>query len=105
MIRPLSFVVALLVAGGGLLSASDLQVAADGRASVLRLGADSANRIEKSLPGGFVITVFTGADTKEVRLDRATVRGDRLVVTGSDGLPRLTFEPGNPTSESCRSTS
>ncbi len=92
MIRSLSFVVALLVAGGGLLSASDLQFAADGRASVLRLGADSANRIEAALPGGFVVTVFTGADTKEVRLDRATVRGDRLVVTGSDGLPRLTFE-------------
>lgn len=78
MLRPFSFVVALLVAGGGPLSASDLQFAADGRASVLRLGADSVNRIEAALPGGFVVTVFTGADTKEVRLDRATVRGDRL---------------------------
>jgi hypothetical protein len=92
MNRAVLCVTALLAVAGGPLRGSDLQFAANGRASVLQLGADTDNRIEASLPGGFVVSVFAGADTKELRLDRTTLRGDRLIVSGPDGLPRLTFE-------------
>jgi hypothetical protein len=92
MIRALVLVVTLLLLRGGPLCGSDLEFAADGRPSDLRLGADGENRVNASLPGGFVVKVFAGSDTKETRLENVSIHGDRLVVTGPRGLPRLTFE-------------
>lgn len=91
MVRTLMLVVALLLHGGPLWG-SDLRFGADGRPSDLRLGADGDNRVDASLAGGFVVKVFAGSDAKETRLENISIHGDRLVVTGPRGLPRLTFD-------------
>jgi hypothetical protein len=92
MMHRLVMSVAVLLLGATAATGSDLRFAADGRPRELRLGADGDDCVDASLPGGFVVKVFTGADTKEVRLESVSVNGDRLVVTGPRGLPRLTFD-------------
>ncbi len=92
MMQRLVTSVAVLLLGATAASGSDLRFAADGRPRDLRLGADGDDRVDASLRGGFVVKVFTGADTKETWLENVSVHGDKLVVTGPRGLPRLTFD-------------
>ena len=92
MTRFLAIAAALVLVHGGGLSGSELQFAANGQPRDLRLGPEGDNRVNASRPGGFVVKVFTGADTHETRLDRVSLRGDTLVVAGPRDLPRLTFD-------------
>lgn len=93
MTRSLATSAALLLLCGSAVHGSELRFGADGRTVELRLGADDGNRVNSAMPGsGFVTRVFTGADVVEMRLENVVVHGDRLVVTGSRGLPRLTFD-------------
>lgn len=92
MIR-LKTAVALLLLPCAAASGSDFQFGADGRPAALHLGAAADNRVDVARRGnGFVVKVFAGADTKELRLEHVAIRGDTLVVTGPRGLPRLTFD-------------
>jgi hypothetical protein len=92
MMQCLLISVAALLLGATVASGSDLRFAPDGSPRDLRLGADGDDRVDASLRGGFTVKVFSGADTKETRLEHASVHGDQLVVTGPRGLPRLTFD-------------
>ena len=74
-------------------SGSDLQFGGDGRPASLQLGENGDNRVDAAQRGnGFVVRAFTGADVKETRLERVSLRGDTLVVAGPRDLPRLTFD-------------
>ena len=72
---------------------SDVQFGSDGRPATLSLGDTGDQRIDPVNPGsGFVVRVFSGAEVRETRLERVSLRGDTLVVAGSRDLPRLTFD-------------
>lgn len=84
---------ALLLLWNNACFASELSFGADGRPAVLRLGSAGDNRVNAALPGsGFLVKVFNGAQATETRLANLTINGDRLVVSGPRGLPRLTFD-------------
>jgi dienelactone hydrolase len=92
MKRSIAITVVLLLLQGSPLPASVLRFAADGRPALLRFGADGNNRVDASNPGnGFVVKVFTGSGTAEIRLESVVIRGDSLIAAGPRNLPRLTF--------------
>jgi hypothetical protein len=88
----IAIAVVLLLLQGSPLPGSELRFAADGRPAELRFGADGKNRVDASKPGnGFVVKVFTGAGTTEIRLDSVVLRDDSLIASGPRSAPRLTF--------------
>lgn len=88
----IAIAVVLLLLEGSPLPGSELRFGADGRPAELRFGADAENRVDASKPGnGFVVKVFTGAGTTEIRLDSVMLRDDLLIASGPRSSPRLTF--------------
>ena len=88
----IAIAVVLLLLEGSPLPGSELRFGADGRPAELRFGADAENRVDASKPGnGFVVKVFTGAGTTEIRLDSVVLRDDSLIASGPRSSPRLTF--------------
>ena len=92
MKRAIAVAVAWLLFLAASLHGSELRFAGDGRPAELRFGADGQNRVDAARPGnGFVVRVFVGADTKQVRLESVVARDGTLIVSGPRSSPRLTF--------------